>query len=108
MGGTFKNLKLVSSPARAVAIGGSSLTVSGITVDNSAGAAEGANTDGFDVSANDVTIESSTVTNQGKRVWSAIRTVLEYPSLQTTASLSIKAQILSSNQTLALVDMESP
>ncbi|KAJ6578962.1 endo-polygalacturonase PG1 [Mycena sp. CBHHK59/15] len=73
MGGSFTNLKLVNSPGRAVAIGGSSLTVSGITVDNSAGSAPnsksgsnpaGANTDGFDVSANDVTIESSSVANQ--------------------------------------------
>lgn len=68
MGGTFKNLKVVSSPERAVAISGSSLTVSGVTVDNSAGASLGANTDGFDVAANDVTIESSTVINQGKRI----------------------------------------
>ncbi|KAJ7673946.1 glycoside hydrolase [Mycena polygramma] len=73
IGGSFTNLKLVNSPGRAVAIGGSSLTVSGITVDNSAGSAPnsksgsdpaGANTDGFDVSANDVTIESSSVANQ--------------------------------------------
>ncbi|KAJ6526726.1 glycoside hydrolase family 28 protein [Mycena capillaripes] len=72
-GGSFTNLKLVNSPGRAIAIGGSSLTVSGITVDNSAGSAPnsksgsdpaGANTDGFDVSANDVTIESSSVANQ--------------------------------------------
>ncbi|KAJ7617332.1 glycoside hydrolase [Roridomyces roridus] len=75
MGGTFTNLKLVNSPGRAIAIGGSSLTVSAITVDNckSAGAAAnsksggkpaGANTDGFDVSANSVTISGSTVNNQ--------------------------------------------
>ncbi|KAJ7222127.1 glycoside hydrolase [Mycena pura] len=73
MGGTFTNLKLVNSPGRAIAIGGSSLTVSEINVDNSAGSAPnsksgsnpaGANTDGFDVSANNVVIESSTVANQ--------------------------------------------
>ncbi|KAF8158800.1 pectin lyase fold/virulence factor [Mycena galopus ATCC 62051] len=73
MGGSFTNLKLSNSPGRAIAIGGSSLTVSAIDVDNSAGSAPnsksgsdpaGANTDGFDVSANDVTIESSTVANQ--------------------------------------------
>ncbi|KAJ7654877.1 glycoside hydrolase [Mycena rosella] len=50
--------KIVNSPERAIAIEGSSLTVSGITVDNCV------NTDGFDVAANDVTIESSTVANQ--------------------------------------------
>ncbi|KAF7330750.1 hypothetical protein MVEN_02413700 [Mycena venus] len=75
MGGTFENVQLVNSPGRAVAIGGSSLTVSGVTVNNAAGAAAnsrsagkpaGANTDGFDVSANNVRIQNSVVTNQGK------------------------------------------
>ncbi|KAJ7708077.1 glycoside hydrolase [Mycena rosella] len=74
IGGSFTNLKIVNSPERAIAIEGSSLTVSGITVDNfvlHAIAGKriltgelGANTDGFDVAANDVTIESSTVANQ--------------------------------------------
>ncbi|KAJ7229009.1 pectin lyase fold/virulence factor [Mycena pura] len=73
MGGTFENVQLVNSPGRAVAIGGSSLTVSGVTVNNAAGAAAnsksagkpaGANTDGFDVSANNVHIQNSIVTNQ--------------------------------------------
>ncbi|KAJ7773418.1 glycoside hydrolase [Mycena metata] len=73
MGGTFENLQLVNSPGRAVAIGGSSLTVSAVTVNNAAGAAAnsrsagkpaGANTDGFDVSANNVIIKNSVVTNQ--------------------------------------------
>ncbi|KAJ7087204.1 glycoside hydrolase [Mycena belliarum] len=73
MGGTFENLQLVNSPGRAVAIGGSSLTVSAVTVNNAAGAAAnsksggkpaGANTDGFDVSANNVRIQNSVVTNQ--------------------------------------------
>jgi galacturan 1,4-alpha-galacturonidase len=73
MGGTFENLQLVNSPGRAVAIGGSSLTVSGVTVNNAAGAAAnsrsagkpaGANTDGFDVSASNVVIQNSVVTNQ--------------------------------------------
>ncbi|KAJ7873349.1 pectin lyase fold/virulence factor [Mycena olivaceomarginata] len=68
MGGTFENVQLVNSPGRAVAIGGSSLTVSGVTVNNAAGAAAnsrsagkpaGANTDGFDVSANNVRIQNS-------------------------------------------------
>ncbi|KAJ6567240.1 pectin lyase fold/virulence factor [Mycena vulgaris] len=58
MGGTLENLQIVNSPGRAVAIGGSSLTVSAVTVNNAAGAAAnsksagkpaGANTDGFDV-----------------------------------------------------------
>jgi len=73
MGGTFSNLQLVNSPGRGVAIGGSSLTVSGVTVNNAAGSAAnsksggkpaGANTDGFDVSANNVRIQNSVVENQ--------------------------------------------
>ncbi|KAJ4471595.1 pectin lyase fold/virulence factor [Lentinula aciculospora] len=73
MGGTFSDVQVVNSPGRAVAIGGSSLTVSGVTVNNAAGTAPnslsggdpaGANTDGFDVSANDVTITGCTINNQ--------------------------------------------
>ncbi|KAJ7927320.1 glycoside hydrolase [Mycena leptocephala] len=73
MGGSFSNIKISNSPARAISIGGNSLTVSAINVDNSAGSvpnsksgtlAAGHNTDGFDVSAHDVTISSSTVKNQ--------------------------------------------
>ncbi|KIK61105.1 glycoside hydrolase family 28 protein [Collybiopsis luxurians FD-317 M1] len=73
MGGTFSNVQVVNSPGRAVAIGGSSLTVSGVIVNNAAGTAPnslsgddpaGANTDGFDVSADDVTITGCTVNNQ--------------------------------------------
>ncbi|KAJ7577413.1 glycoside hydrolase [Mycena floridula] len=73
MGGTFSNIQLVNSPARAVAIGGSSLTVSAVNVNNaagnaanskSAGIAAGHNTDGFDVSANNVRIQNSVVQNQ--------------------------------------------
>lgn len=80
MGGSFSDVQVVNSPGRAVAIGGSSLTVSSVTVNNgkilytlllktlmcssaagtaansaSGGKPAGANTDGFDVSANDVT-----------------------------------------------------
>ncbi|KAF7332618.1 Glycoside hydrolase family 31 protein [Mycena kentingensis (nom. inval.)] len=72
-GGTFQNLKVVNTPARAVAIGGSSLTVSSINIDNSAGdapnsksggSAAGHNTDGFDISANNVIVQNSQVRNQ--------------------------------------------
>lgn len=34
MGGTFSNLQLVNSPGRGVAIGGSSLVVDSVTVNN--------------------------------------------------------------------------
>ncbi|KAJ6555275.1 glycoside hydrolase [Mycena sp. CBHHK59/15] len=73
MGGTFSNLK-IELWSDNLFEGGNSVTVSGITVDNSAGSVANcrsggnllvrANTDGFDVAAHNVTIESSTVTNQ--------------------------------------------
>ncbi|KAF9070253.1 glycoside hydrolase [Rhodocollybia butyracea] len=73
MGGTFSNVQVVNSPTRAVAVNGNSLTVSGVIVNNAAGTAPnsisngapaGANTDGFDVAANDVTITGCSVNNQ--------------------------------------------
>jgi len=73
--GTFENTIVKNSPTRAVAINGNgnALTVSAITVDNSAGdaansksngAAAGANTDGFDVAGNNIRIQNSIVKNQ--------------------------------------------
>ncbi|KAJ6537060.1 endo-polygalacturonase PG1 [Mycena capillaripes] len=73
MGGSFSNIKILNSPARAISVGGNSLTVSAVNIDNSAGSAPnsksgssaaGHNTDGFDVSAHDVTISGCTVKNQ--------------------------------------------
>ncbi|KAJ6516264.1 glycoside hydrolase [Mycena sanguinolenta] len=73
MSGTFENVQILNSPQRAVAIEGSSITVSGVNVNNAAGAAPnsrsngqpaGANTDGFDVAADNVRIQNSVVTNQ--------------------------------------------
>ncbi|KAK7446994.1 hypothetical protein VKT23_014207 [Stygiomarasmius scandens] len=72
-GGSFSNVVVLNSPARGVAIGGDGIIVSKITVDSSAGDAPnsesdgesaGHNTDGFDISANDVTVEDSVVMNQ--------------------------------------------
>ncbi|KAK7446982.1 hypothetical protein VKT23_014194 [Stygiomarasmius scandens] len=72
-GGSFSNVVVLNSPARAVAIGGDGVTVSKITVNNSAGdesndASDGKpaghNTDGFDISANNVVVEDSVVMNQ--------------------------------------------
>ncbi|KAF7314144.1 Glycoside hydrolase family 31 protein [Mycena chlorophos] len=71
--GSFTDLKIVNAPERTIAVDGTSVTFSGINIDNSAGSASnsasngkpaGANTDGFDVAANEVTIEDSTVANQ--------------------------------------------
>ncbi|CAE6436538.1 unnamed protein product [Rhizoctonia solani] len=72
--GTFTNLVVKNSPQQCFSIGNDdALTISKVTVDNSDGnnsnsksdgKPAGHNTDGFDVSASEVTIEDSTVTNQ--------------------------------------------
>ncbi|KAK0202299.1 glycoside hydrolase family 28 protein [Desarmillaria ectypa] len=65
--GTYSQFTVLNSPAQAVSIGNSNgLTFDTITVDNSAGDANslGHNTDGFDVSADHVTIQNSIVKNQ--------------------------------------------
>jgi galacturan 1,4-alpha-galacturonidase len=72
--GTFENVKVVNSPGRVFSIGNSApLLLSDLTIDNSQGDAPNAqsgglpaghNTDGFDVSANDVTIQNSVIHNQ--------------------------------------------
>lgn len=64
-GGSFKDVTVLNSPAQAVSVGNSAtFTVSGVTIDNSAGAAKGHNTDCFDVSASDLTITGNTCMNQ--------------------------------------------
>ncbi|KAK0211364.1 endopolygalacturonase 2 precursor [Desarmillaria ectypa] len=65
--GTYAQFTVLNSPAQAVSIGNSNgLTFDRITVDNSAGDTNnlGHNTDGFDVSADNVTIQNSIVQNQ--------------------------------------------
>ncbi|KAI0703008.1 endo-polygalacturonase PG1 [Cytidiella melzeri] len=74
MSGLFTNVKVLNSPVRVYSIGNTAaLTMSQLTIDNSAGdapnsksdgAAAGHNTDGFDVSSTDLIIEDSTVHNQ--------------------------------------------
>ncbi|KAJ7817873.1 endo-polygalacturonase PG1 [Mycena leptocephala] len=73
MSGTFENVQILNSPQRAVAVNTNGLTVSGVTVNNAAGAAAnsrsngkpaGVNTDGFDVAASNIIIKNSVVTNQ--------------------------------------------
>ncbi|CAK5280916.1 unnamed protein product [Mycena citricolor] len=63
--GTFSSVTVLNSPAQAVSVGttGKS-TIQQVTIDNSAGNAKGHNTDGFDISASDVTITNSKVMNQ--------------------------------------------
>ncbi|KAF8595727.1 endo-polygalacturonase PG1 [Ceratobasidium sp. AG-I] len=72
--GTFSNVVVKNSPQQCFSFGNSAtLVVSKVTVDNSAGdaansksngAAAGHNTDGFDVSVSNLTIEDSVVHNQ--------------------------------------------
>ncbi|VDC07494.1 unnamed protein product [Peniophora sp. CBMAI 1063] len=66
--GTFSDFTVKNSPAQAISVGttGGSAVFDSVTVDNSAGddGDLGHNTDGFDVSADDVTIQNSKVMNQ--------------------------------------------
>ncbi|TFK54345.1 endo-polygalacturonase PG1 [Heliocybe sulcata] len=72
--GTFDNVKVVNSPAQTFSVSNpAALTISKITIDNSQGDKAnsqsdgnpaGHNTDGFDVSTTDLTIENSTIRNQ--------------------------------------------
>jgi len=64
-GGTFGNLTILNSPIHALVVGSTAaMTVSGVTVDNSAGKPLGRNTDCFDVSASGVTLTGNTCKNQ--------------------------------------------
>ncbi|CAK5270505.1 unnamed protein product [Mycena citricolor] len=63
--GTFESFTVLNSPAQAISVGTTALsTIKGVTVDNTAGASLGHNTDGFDISASDVTVSGCTVHNQ--------------------------------------------
>ena len=66
--GTFTDFIVKDSPAQAISVGttGGSAVFSDVLVDNKDGDTDslGHNTDGFDVSASDVTITGSTVYNQ--------------------------------------------
>nr|BAH14957.1 endopolygalacturonase 1 precursor [Agroathelia rolfsii] len=63
--GSFKDVTVLNSPAQAVSVGTSAaFTISGVTIDNSAGSSKGHNTDCFDVSADDVTITGNVCKNQ--------------------------------------------
>ncbi|KAG8694019.1 hypothetical protein FRC11_002494 [Ceratobasidium sp. 423] len=72
--GTVENVKVLNSPAQVFSMGNNAaLVVSNINIDNSAGNSPNSlsggkpaahNTDGFDVSTNDVTIQGSTIVNQ--------------------------------------------
>ncbi|CCL99494.1 uncharacterized protein FIBRA_01512 [Fibroporia radiculosa] len=65
--GTFENFVVLNSPAQAISVGNDEpLTITQVYVNNLAGNVDnlGHNTDGFDVSASDVTITNCIVQNQ--------------------------------------------
>ncbi|KAF5393135.1 hypothetical protein D9757_001301 [Collybiopsis confluens] len=63
--GSFTNFIIKDSPAHAISVGTTGTTsFTDVLVDNQDGASLGKNTDGFDVSASDLTISGSTVLNQ--------------------------------------------
>ncbi|KAJ7238747.1 polygalacturonase [Mycena haematopus] len=66
--GTFEDVTVLNSPAQAISVGttGGTAIIQSVTVDNSAGDAGslGHNTDGFDISASDVTVSKCVVKNQ--------------------------------------------
>ncbi|GLB45094.1 putative glycosyl hydrolases family 28 [Lyophyllum shimeji] len=72
--GTYSNVKVLNSPARVYSVSNPApLVMTGLTIDNSLGdlpnsnsngLPAGHNTDGFDVSTNDLTIQNSVIKNQ--------------------------------------------
>ncbi|KAF8893398.1 endo-polygalacturonase PG1 [Infundibulicybe gibba] len=72
--GTFENVHVVNSPGRVFSVSNPApLVMTGLNIDNSqgdqpnsksAGLAAGHNTDGFDASTNDLTIQNSVIKNQ--------------------------------------------
>ncbi|KAG8710743.1 hypothetical protein FRC08_016777, partial [Ceratobasidium sp. 394] len=74
MSGTYTNVKVLNSPAHVYSVSNpAALVMSKLTIDNSAANAANSksgglpaahNTDGFDVSTTDLTIEDSVITNQ--------------------------------------------
>ncbi|KZT07143.1 glycoside hydrolase family 28 protein [Laetiporus sulphureus 93-53] len=65
--GTFKDFIVLNTPAQAISVNNDdTLTIDSVTVNNAAGDTDdlGHNTDGFDVSASDVTISNCVVENQ--------------------------------------------
>lgn len=65
--GTFENFIVLNTPAQAISVGNdAALAINKVTVNNKAGDTDdlGHNTDGFDVSASDVTITNCVVENQ--------------------------------------------
>ncbi|KAJ7508368.1 polygalacturonase [Mycena galericulata] len=104
--GTFEDVTILNSPAQAISVGTTAASViSGITVNNAAGNAGGlgANTDGFDVSASDITISKSTVTNQDDCVAINSGTGITIEGLTCTGSHGISIGSIASGKTVSNV-----
>ncbi|KAJ3789849.1 glycoside hydrolase family 28 protein [Lentinula aff. detonsa] len=109
-GGSFSNVVVLNSPGRATAIGGNGIVVSEITVDNSAGdqpnamsdgQPAGKNTDGFDISADDVTVENSIVMNQDDCLAINRGTNINFENNQCSGGHGISVGSISSDVTVS-------
>lgn len=86
---TINNLHIENTPVQAVSIDGASgLTITDMTIDNSAGASEGKNTDGFDIGdSTNVVITGANVYNQDDCVAINSGTVCVYTFVSRSEAL---------------------
>jgi polygalacturonase len=112
---TITNLHIQNTPVQAVSIAGcDGLTVTDMTIDNSAGDSEGKNTDGFDIgTSSNVVINGANVYNQDDCVAINSGTVsslpLTYFGLITYWNISNEPSRASRSRTASvLVDMVYP
>lgn len=90
---TITNLHIQNTPVQAVSINGANgLTITSMTIDNSAGDSLGKNTDGFDIgSSTNVVITGANVYNQDDCVAinsGTVSALLCYPLLNTLSGIS--------------------
>jgi len=102
--GTFQDVTVLNSPAQAVSVGTTSTSViEGITVNNAAGNTNslGANTDGFDISASDVTLSKNVVTNQDDCVAINSGSSITIEDMTCTGSHGISIGSIASGKTVS-------
>ncbi|KAG8862419.1 hypothetical protein FRB96_001489 [Tulasnella sp. 330] len=102
--GTFEYVTVLNSPAQAISVGTTGTTViESITVDNSAGNTDslGANTDGFDISASDVTLSKNVVTNQDDCVAINSGSTIIIEDMTCTGSHGISIGSIASDKTVS-------
>ncbi|KAG8890666.1 hypothetical protein FRB98_006169 [Tulasnella sp. 332] len=102
--GTFEDVTILNSPAQAISVGTTGTTViQGITVNNAAGNTDslGANTDGFDISASDVTLSKNVVTNQDDCVAINSGSSIVIEDMTCTGSHGISIGSIASDKTVS-------